>query len=434
MSDWLRPFLMLFYAPTRGMAAVRDRAPLGQAVALAFLIQSAYLLYVMWPHLFNAEEMVWNGAGGFTSVIWRVIGSILFNAIIFVPVIIFVSNVIERRGSFALALQQEYAPVASTILYARAAASIAALPLAALLRSSGAEAMIFVEMTKRLEDFSQQGEMTPAQILATNPLLLPESFALTLLIPLFGIWALIAVREVLRLTWLRAVGVIFASTLIMVPMAVIFGQLFSWVFASPFLLIVLFFLMRGYFGEVMRGQRARAAFKQNLESATVNPADASAHYNLGLIHLQRKEFDDARQRFERAIEIDADEVDSHFQLGRIARAQHRLGEAINHFSQVVVRDPAHAQHEIWREIGATYINAGQFGDAQEALEKFLEPRRTDPEGLYLMGRALAGLNRQREATEYMQACIEAVKTAPAYKYRAEKRWLNEAQQFLRSQA
>jgi hypothetical protein len=34
----------------------------------------------------------------------------------------------------------------------------------------------------------------------------------------------------------------------------------------------------------------------------------------------------------------------------------------------------------------------------------------------------------------MQACIEAVKTAPAYKYRAEKRWLNEAQQFLRSQA
>jgi hypothetical protein len=31
----------------------------------------------------------------------------------------------------------------------------------------------------------------------------------------------------------------------------------------------------------------------------------------------------------------------------------------------------------------------------------------------------------------MQACIDAVKTAPAYKYRTEKRWLNEAQQFLK---
>jgi hypothetical protein len=34
----------------------------------------------------------------------------------------------------------------------------------------------------------------------------------------------------------------------------------------------------------------------------------------------------------------------------------------------------------------------------------------------------------------MTACVEAVRTAPAYKYRADKRWLNEAQQFLRTQA
>jgi len=32
----------------------------------------------------------------------------------------------------------------------------------------------------------------------------------------------------------------------------------------------------------------------------------------------------------------------------------------------------------------------------------------------------------------MEACIEAVKTAPAYKYRMEKRWLNEAQQFIKN--
>ena len=44
------------------------------------------------------------------------------------------------------------------------------------------------------------------------------------------------------------------------------------------------------------------------------------------------------------------------------------------------------------------------------------------------------MGRRREAAQAMQSCIEAVKTAPAYKYRAEKRWLNEAQQFLRSQA
>ena len=141
--------------------------------------------------------------------------------------------------------------------------------------------------------------------------------------------------------------------------------------------------------------------------------------------------DQARQRFERAVEIDAEEVDAHYQLGRIARAEDRLADAVKHFEQVVARDQAHAQHEIWREIGATYLAAGQFEDAREALERFLDRRQSDPEGLYLMGRAHAGLGHQREAVSLMQACIEAVKTAPAYKYRAEKRWLNEAQQFIK---
>jgi hypothetical protein len=112
----------------------------------------------------------------------------------------------------------------------------------------------------------------------------------------------------------------------------------------------------------------------------------------------------------------------------------KLAEAIEHFGQTVARAPEHAQHEVWREIGSTYLAAGQHSDAHDALEKFLDRRPSDPEALYLDGRALSGMGRQREAADRMQACIEAVRTAPAYKYRTDKRWLNEAQQFLRTQA
>src|SRR5689334_8386840 len=173
-------------------------------------------------------------------------------------------------------------------------------------------------------------------------------------------------------------------------------------------------------------------FKRTLESASLYPADVSAHFILGLIHQSRGELDQARVRFERALQIDAEEIDAYYQLGRIARQQKRYADAIQNFEQVVARNPAHSQHEIWREVAATYIAAGQFEDARTALEQFLEHRTTDPEGLYLMGRAHAGLGHKREATSLMQACIEAVKTAPAYKYRSSKRWLNEAQQFIKS--
>jgi tetratricopeptide (TPR) repeat protein len=231
---------------------------------------------------------------------------------------------------------------------------------------------------------------------------------------------------------IRAIGVAVVACLSAILISPLWILLTSRLLGSPFLLVMLFILLRGYFGDIMGQQRAKAAFKQNLQSATLNPADASAHYNLGLIHQQRGEFEAARERFERAVQIDDEEVDAYFQLGRIARQQKRYADAIKSFEQVVARDSAHAQHEVWREVAATYIAAGQFEDARTALDQFLEHRPSDPEGLYLMGRAHAGLGHRREATSLMQACIEAVKTAPAYKYRASKRWLNEAQQFIKS--
>jgi tetratricopeptide (TPR) repeat protein len=242
----------------------------------------------------------------------------------------------------------------------------------------------------------------------------------------------LAVRTVLRASAVRAIVITVISLALALLIAPIWTLLFTPLLASPFLLLMLFFLLRGYIGGIMQTQRARESFKQNMEAATLNPADSSAHYNLGLIHQSRGELDAARERFQRAIQIDDEEIDAHYQLGRIARQQKRLADAVAHFEQVVARNRAHAQHEIWREVGATYIEAGQFADARDALEQFLDSRPSDPEALYLMGRAHAGLGHQREATSAMQACIDAVKTAPAYKYRADKRWLNEAQQFIRS--
>jgi tetratricopeptide (TPR) repeat protein len=265
-----------------------------------------------------------------------------------------------------------------------------------------------------------------------DPAILSENLFLLPKLVLFGIGMVIGVKDAFRMSATRAFAVTVISCFGSMFVAPIAARLFSGVFGSPFLLFILFMLLRGYVSDIMGSHRAKAAFKQNLESATLNPADASAHYNLGLIHQSRGELDQARERFERALQIDPEEIDASYQLGRIARQQRRYADAIKNFEQVVTRNPAHSQHEVWREVAATYIAAGQFEDARTALDQFLEHRPSDPEGLYLMGRAHAGLGHKREATSLMQACIEAVKTAPAYKYRASKRWLNEAQQFIKS--
>ena len=426
MLDWLRFLLMIFYAPVRGMRGMRDRGSLAPVVLIAFAGQFAF------------GYVVKKFAGAQYGITWELFHTakvIAIVAIVLVPILTLVANMFERRGSFRVVLTQEYAPLAASLFYALTAANLLSLLIAVVLHYSGIQAQTVAMLLQAYQTPGAAPEFTQSGPLAEqfkNPVFLAYSVFVMFQRGLFGIGMIVAVKDTFRMSAARAIAVTFISCFAAQFVAPIAFHLFSGVAGSPFLLFFLFMLLRGYFSDIMGGHRARAAFKQNLESATLNPADASAHYNLGLIHQGRGELDQARERFERALQIDPEEIDASYQLGRIARQQKRYADAIQNFEQVVARNPAHAQHEVWREVAATYIAAGQFEDARTALDQFLEHRPSDPEGLYLMGRAHAGLGHKREATSLMQACIEAVKTAPAYKYRASKRWLNEAQQFIKS--
>jgi tetratricopeptide (TPR) repeat protein len=438
MLDWLRLLSMISYAPLRGMRAVRDRASLAPAIFTAILSQFIYVIVTQL--LAGNRSLVSSGLLVTTSLFQS--GLVLVPVALFlVPLLTMVANLFDRRGSFSVVITQEYAPVAAVIFYVLIAVNLGAILIALFFHFSGIQAAqvagaIEAEPQARaMVHWFSLGPEAEAQALQQlkDPRILAAGLFRMVKFGLLGIGLVLGVREMFRVSAVRAFAIAAISAVAMLPILGIWGLLFSRIFGSPFLLLMLFLFLRGYVTDVLKTQRSKAAFRRNLEAATLNPADASAHYNIGLIHQQRGELEAARERFERAVQIDEEEVDSHYQLGRIARQQKRWADAIKNFEQVVARDPAHSQHEIWREVGATYIAAEQFEDARGVLERFLERRESDPEGLYLMGRAEAGLGHKREATSMMEACINAVKTSPAYKYRLEKRWLNEAQQFLKSQ-
>ena len=50
--NWLRPLLMMFYAPARAMSEVRDRAPLALGVSVASLVWTAGAIF-SWMVLFG---------------------------------------------------------------------------------------------------------------------------------------------------------------------------------------------------------------------------------------------------------------------------------------------------------------------------------------------------------------------------------------------
>ena len=404
---WL--LIKLFFNPLQALAEISDRAPYFVGAVLALITGFLYYNLPSGELARLLTGLKSSGRGPTSAVVmiylFRLVMSslapVLFLGAIFVPAALFSASLIDRRSSFRALLGQEYAPLVSAIFYSWAAAHL----------------LMFV----------------PAWLLfqpAGSPL---DHLAMRLVpLPFFIFLVTLAVRVVLRLSYGRASGVVALAALSLLALPLLPNLLF--LLTSPFMLILLILLLRNLFGDLISAQRSRESFRRNLEISTLNPADASAHYNLGLIHQQRGQYDEARACFTRAIEIDPEDTDAHYQLGRIAREQGRLAEAIRHFDGVVSRDPQHSQNEIWREIGNAYFQAAQYEDAREAFERFLSTRPSDAEGRYRYGLTLYNLGRAQEAATQMRAVIEAVRTSPAYKYRAEKRWMNEAQSFLRSQS
>jgi tetratricopeptide (TPR) repeat protein len=402
----------MLWRPMTAAQRLRDRAPVAFSVFAAWLMAFLYLVVVI--NLSNyAQGGSWSDfessfqtlTGMLMSAGLTAIKGVLFVAVVYTPFAILVANLFERRASFSLVIREEYAGVVSCSLLSLAASLLATLPAALLIGW-------------------QSGRLRSEVILSYVILL----FVMPL--PIFAALMTITVGTSFRIGWAAAAVTTLVSFLSL-PGVLLLLQAWNFVCASPFLLLLLLFLLRDRIDEFIGATRSRQAFKQNLEAATLNPADASAHYQLGLIYQKRGEQEAARASFQRAVEIDPQEIDAHYQLGRIARHQGRLDEAIRRFEEVVRLDPAHSQNEIWRETGLVYYDAGQFQDALDMFDKFLGKRPSDAEARYWRGMTLDNLGRENEAAQEMQNCVESVRTAPAYKYRFDRRWMNLAENFLR---
>lgn len=209
-----------------------------------------------------------------------------------------------------------------------------------------------------------------------------------------------------------------------------FGHFFRFL-ASPFLLYYAYIYFNSElrnFGSIFRN---RQGLRRYLESCTVNPRDADAHYQIGLIHQQRRQYSEAIARFQQAVAIDPAETDAHFQLGRIARQEGRLANALTHFQTVVDQNEKHSSHEVWREVGALHLAAKQYQHARDELALFVEKRAFDPEGLFYYGQALAALGEVQPASAAFQRAVEAARTAPSYRRGPLSRWSRLAQKELR---
>jgi tetratricopeptide (TPR) repeat protein len=248
----------------------------------------------------------------------------------------------------------------------------------------------------------------------------------------FAVLVVCALRTLFGAGYGKAIATVSLSWVAVLLEPILLSTRLLFYLASPFVLFYLYAYLRGGIGDLGHSVSRRQSYRRHLEAATVNPRDAEAHYQLGLIYQQRHQYTEAIERFKRAVEIDPREIDAQYQLGIIARSQGRLPEAIDYFSAVVALNDKHALSEIWREIGATYLAAGMLDEAKSALDRFIERRPYDAEGLYLLGETLRQLGKTPGAREMFVRCVEAANTTPYYRRGEVRKWARLAQKQART--
>jgi Flp pilus assembly protein TadD len=249
----------------------------------------------------------------------------------------------------------------------------------------------------------------------------------------FGVLMIFALRTIFGLEYAEAAGTIAVSWISYSVGLGVVAIVGPWLF-SPFLIIIALLFFGGYvrnevagLGNAMRGRRD---FKRHLHNATVNPNDADAHVQLGLIYSSRRQVEKAAEHFQKAFDIDNEEIDANFELGKLARTDGEFQKAIEYFSVVVEQNDKYSVSEIWREIGLTYLEAGMLNEAETALSKFVKRRAFDSEGLYHYGMILKKQDKHAEAGEMFERAVDAIKTAPYHRRRELIPWARLARREL----
>ena len=384
-----------YWRPTAAAGRVLDRGGLVAALILVALV-SLVSVTIARPGSDGAAEPVGLRISG---PVMTVAGMAVF----FVPAVVALLALWLHLGSFSVAIRRDYAPLLACVAFAFTAARLPALPL--------------------------------IWLMAGNPKAVDGILAGSLLY-----WFLLSVfciRVVLGASWVQAVcGVIVgiagcAAGSFLYPLL----GMGMFLFASPWALYFLYSIYRGMSADasmIGSGLRSQQSFRQALETATLNPRDADAHFQLGLIYQARRQYEQATQRYRTAIEIDRKEPGPHYQLGLIALEQQRYKDALDCFCNVAEADDKYASNEVWRGIGVSCFQLGDHENAIGALRRYTERREYDPEGLYWLGRSLAATGKKQEAAGCYRRAIEAAQTAPGHRRHVVRAWASKSRSELRS--
>lgn len=242
----------------------------------------------------------------------------------------------------------------------------------------------------------------------------------------YTVWA---VKEMDYLPVAAALGV-FLLSLLSLPVLFV---LTNFLLALPFFLVLpLLYVFLQRFRELMATRTLLHGFRQHLRTLTLNPRDADAHFQLGLLHFRSGHLDAARGYFEQSLAIAPEDADHHYYMGRIYEAREEWPKAADEYEATYRFSPEYGLGDIFREVGKGYLHTDRLDKALEFLKFFLERRGSDPQGRYWLAVALQRAGKMDEMRAQLNTILDQARSSPRFFRREHREWIYRARIFLHS--
>ncbi len=139
------------------------------------------------------------------------------------------------------------------------------------------------------------------------------------------------------------------------------------------------------------------------------PDNASAWNYLGVAYQKAQQPDNAASAYTRALTLNRDLVEAHWNLGMLYLEQGKNDQALSEFTAYTLR--RNNSPEGWLKLGATQLRLGQIVAAERSFGAVLTLDKNNAEAINGQGLARIERNRPREAVQFFAAAMQA---NPAY--------------------
>ncbi|RZB29391.1 MAG: hypothetical protein AEth_01208 [Candidatus Argoarchaeum ethanivorans] len=161
----------------------------------------------------------------------------------------------------------------------------------------------------------------------------------------------------------------------------------------------LFYLGNSYYFK----NQAEDGVKCYKEAIRINPDNAEAHYNLGILLKDLKRFDEAEKECREAIRINPDYVEAHNNLGILLKDLKRFGEAEKEYREAIRINPDNA--EAHYNLGNLFYDLKRFGEAEKEYREAIRINPDYVEANGNLGNLLKDLKRFGEAEKEWRETI-----------------------------